>query len=112
MGTEGHTAVMYRARPPAWLKGEVTRHCARCEGRVDWMQIVCPNCGAQLLKECPRCHCHVAMDTTFCTIADTASRCHLLLLLSACGIVISFHLDNMKGYDPILLGSIIEAFSH
>jgi predicted amidophosphoribosyltransferase len=68
MGTEGHTAVMYRARPPAWLKGEVTRHCARCEGRVDWMQIVCPNCGAQLLKECPRCHCHVAMDTTFCTI--------------------------------------------
>ncbi|HHT74810.1 MAG TPA: hypothetical protein PLI21_07160 [Methanomassiliicoccaceae archaeon] len=66
MGTEGHTAIMHRARAPSLLKGEVARHCIHCEERADWMQRVCSRCGAQLLKECPRCHCLVEMDTTFC----------------------------------------------
>jgi|GEM_PF-2998639 len=66
MGMEGHTAVMIAPRRPPWLRGEVMRHCLRCEARVDWMQRACSKCGALLRKECPRCHYWVELDAAFC----------------------------------------------
>lgn len=49
-----------------WLKGEVRRHCARCEAAVVREQRVCSRCSAALRKESPRCHYWVPIDTSYC----------------------------------------------
>lgn len=55
-----------REKPASWLKGEVRRHCVRCEAEVGREDRTCPACHAQLKKECQNCHYWAEMDTTFC----------------------------------------------
>ena len=49
-----------------WLKGEVRRHCIRCEAEVGREDRSCPSCRTHLRKECPECHYWVEIDVTFC----------------------------------------------
>jgi predicted amidophosphoribosyltransferase len=49
-----------------WLKGEVKRHCIRCEEEVGRLERACPRCGLPLRKECPACHYWGEIDRGYC----------------------------------------------
>jgi hypothetical protein len=59
-------AIIIKGTLAPWLKGEVKRHCIRCEAEVERLTRYCPNCGLQLRKECPACHYWGEIDRGYC----------------------------------------------
>jgi predicted amidophosphoribosyltransferase len=64
--SKASVAKVVREKPASWLKGEVRRHCVRCEAEVGREDHACPVCAAPLRKKCPRCHYWVEIVTSTC----------------------------------------------
>jgi hypothetical protein len=58
--------ISYKAGLGPWPRGEVKRHCARCEAEVERLERSCPRCGLALRKECPECHYWNEVDRGYC----------------------------------------------
>jgi predicted amidophosphoribosyltransferase len=82
--------------PAPWLKGEVLRHCMRCEAVVERNERACHRCGAPLLRECPQCHYWSPRDASYCVSCRHAFPLPLLPR----GVVKLWHPTSTEAVEP------------